>query len=93
MAAAAARKQSEDSLAAMEKFTRMAADRDRQRVAKERKVELLNETSFDRRRQVGLWGLRRLLSTDGSNLDVVNLGIIIWISLCWLGCLGSFCML
>ena len=41
-----------DSLAAMQKFEKMAADRDAARVARESKVELLNETSFDRRRQV-----------------------------------------
>ena len=36
----------------MEKFERMAAEREAQRVQKERRVELLNETSYDRRRQV-----------------------------------------
>lgn len=36
----------------MAKFERMAADRERQRRPKEQKVELLNETSYDRRRQV-----------------------------------------
>ncbi len=51
-AAAADRKAAEDSLAAMQKFERMAAERERQSKPKERKVELLNETSYDRRRQV-----------------------------------------
>jgi hypothetical protein len=44
--------QSGDSLAAMEAFERLAAKKDEDRVEKEAKVALLNETSFDRRRQV-----------------------------------------
>jgi len=63
---AQAAKAEEDSLAAMEKFERMAREREAARVIKEKKVELLNETSFDRRRQVSV------LKKDGSRGHHMN---------------------
>lgn len=46
-----------DSLAAMEAFTRMAAEKDKARPQEEaeRREGLLNETSFDRRRQLAVY--------------------------------------
>lgn len=44
-----------DSLAAMEAFTKLAAQQDEGRQEEERKVALLKETSFDRRRQVAVF--------------------------------------
>ncbi|KAK9814648.1 hypothetical protein WJX72_009237 [[Myrmecia] bisecta] len=44
-----------DSLAAMEAFTRLAAKHEESREEKEARVALLNETSFDRRRQVAVY--------------------------------------
>ncbi|KAK9845850.1 hypothetical protein WJX81_004124 [Elliptochloris bilobata] len=44
-----------DSLAAMEAFAALAARHEQGRPAREEKVELLNETSFDRRRQVAVY--------------------------------------
>ena len=46
-----------DSLAAMEAFTRMAAEKEKARPQEEaeRREGLLNETSFDRRRQVAVY--------------------------------------
>ncbi len=46
-----------DSLAAMEAFTRMAAEKDKARPQEEaeRREGLLNETSFDRRRQIAVY--------------------------------------
>ena len=45
----------QDSLAAMEAFTKLAAQHDEGRLEEERKVALLKETSFDRRRQVAVF--------------------------------------
>ena len=46
-----------DSLAAMEAFTRMAAEKEKARPQEEadRREGLLNETSFDRRRQIAVY--------------------------------------
>lgn len=44
-----------DSLAAMEAFTKLAAEHDEGKQEEERKVALLKETSFDRRRQVSVF--------------------------------------
>ena len=46
-----------DSLAAMEAFTRLAAEKEKGRPQEEaeRREGLLNETSFDRRRQIAVY--------------------------------------
>lgn len=61
-----AEQEERDSVADMERFTQMAADYEAQRVAKQQNVELLNETSFDRRRQV------TVTKKDGSRGHHVN---------------------
>lgn len=45
----------QDSLAAMEAFTKMAAKRDEEKGEREAKTPLLNETSFDRRRTMAVY--------------------------------------
>lgn len=85
-----------DSLAAMEAFTRMAAEKEKARPQEEaeRREGLLNETSFDRRRQIAVYrkdGKKghhmqvcqhtRLMRTHGSGTDAAPGG--------WSFCLPS----
>ena len=63
-------REGEDSLAAMEAFTRMAAKHEESQGERQAKVELLNETSFDRRRQLAVY------KEDGSRGHHMNASFI-----------------